>query len=74
MKKSMPLVLPFIFMMYLSGYGTESASIGMIGGADGPTAVFVSSTIHWPYVLGAIGVIGATVLVILISRSNNKKK
>lgn len=44
--------------------GTEAASVGIIGGADGPTAVFVAySTPVWyqyvlPVLLIAVGILG----------------
>lgn len=41
----------------------ESASIGIIGGADGPTAIFVTSTHHWFSLTGLI-------LVLLILAPN----
>ena len=74
MKKIMSLALSFVFMMYLSGCSTASASIGVIGGADGPTAIFVTSRINWPYVCGLIGAIAVSVLVIRLIRRNKKKK
>ena len=64
MKKIMALVLSFVFVMCLGGCSTESASIGIIGGADGPTTIFVTSQINWPYVCGLIGVIIVIALVI----------
>ena len=73
MKKIIALVLSFVFLMCLNGCSTASASIGIIGGADGPTAVFVTSKVNWPYVCSLIGVIAVTVLVIFIIRRNKKK-
>ena len=49
-------------------------SIGIIGGADGPTAMFVASEIIWPSVCGLIGVIIVTILVAVIIYHNKKKK
>ena len=74
MKKTMSLVLPFVYMMYLGGCSAESASVGIVGGADGPTAVFVTSKINWTYAWWVIGAIVVTILVIRISCRNNKKK
>ena len=40
---------------YLGFNGLESASVGIIGGADGPTAIFVTSKLA-PHILGPIAV------------------
>ena len=40
---------------FLGFTGPEAASIGIIGGADGPTAIFVTSQLA-PHLLGAIAV------------------
>ncbi len=49
----------------------ENTSIGIIGGADGPTAVLVSSTPMLPIVLVAAGVIA--IVIIAIAVFNAKK-
>ncbi|MBN1827114.1 MAG: sodium ion-translocating decarboxylase subunit beta [Candidatus Eisenbacteria bacterium] len=49
------IFITFIGSLYL-GFGVrEAASIGIIGGADGPTAIFLSSQLA-PHLLGAIAV------------------
>ena len=45
----------FVGARFLGFDGWDSASIGIIGGADGPTAIFVSSILS-PELLGAIAV------------------
>lgn len=45
----------FIGARYLGFTGAEAASIGIIGGADGPTAIFVTSKLA-PHLLGPIAV------------------
>ena len=45
----------FIGAKLLGFLGTEAASIGIIGGADGPTAIFVTSKLA-PHLLGPIAV------------------
>ena len=45
----------FVGAKYMGFNGLESASIGIIGGADGPTAIFVASKLA-PHILGAIAV------------------
>ena len=72
MKKLIASVLSFVFVMCLGGCGTESASIGIIGGADGPTAIFVTSNINWLLVCGFVGMIAAAVLVVLFIYRNKK--
>ena len=47
MKKKLRVILPVLLLallaaLRLSGVGAESADIGIIGGADGPTAIFVT--------------------------------
>ncbi len=45
----------FVGARYLGFTGAESGSIGIIGGADGPTAIFVTSKLA-PHLLGPIAV------------------
>ena len=73
MKKLMMFVFLFIFPMCLSGCNNEAASIGIIGGADGPTAIFLTSKINWLSVCGLIGVIIVAALVALIYLNKKKK-
>ena len=44
---------------------SEQASIGIIGGADGPTAIFVSD---FPIFLVALGIIAAAVIIALATK------
>ena len=72
MKQLMIFVFSLIFAWCLGGCSNGDASIGIIGGADGPTAIFVTSGINWSSVYGSIGVIVAAILVALMIY--NKKK
>ena len=45
----------FILALLLGFTGPEAASIGIIGGADGPTAIFLTSKLA-PHLLGAIAI------------------
>ena len=45
----------FILAIVLGFTGPEAASIGIIGGADGPTAIFLTSKLA-PHLLGAIAI------------------
>ncbi len=49
------IFVTFIGAKYLGFDGLESSSIGIIGGADGPTAIFVTSKLA-PHLLGPIAV------------------
>ena len=49
------IFVTFIGCIYLGFTGTEASSIGIIGGADGPTAIFVTSKLA-PNLLGPIAV------------------
>ena len=53
-------------VLYLCGFGilqlfnlSEAASVGVIGGADGPTAIFVTTreVSLWPRILGGLAVV-----------------
>ena len=72
MKKLMVFVL-LLACTFLVGCSNESANIGIIGGADGPTAVVVSSNMDWLIGFGLIGVIIAIVLITFIIRNKKKK-
>ena len=74
MKKYIALVLALVCVLSLIGCSSESASVGIIGGADGPTAIFVTSNINWLYVCGFIGIIVVAILVALFIYRNKKKK
>ena len=71
MKKVIIVVLLLAFVMCLVGCGNEATSIGIIGGADGPTAIFVTSDTNWLSILSVIVV--AILVAVLIYRSKNKK-
>ena len=49
------IFLTFVGCRYLGFTGSEAASIGIIGGADGPTAIFVTAMLA-PALLGPIAV------------------
>ena len=74
MKKLTSIVLLLALALCLTGCSNEASDIAFIGGADGPTAVFVSSNLTWPVICGLIGMIIVAVLVALIIYRNKKKK
>ena len=71
MKRLVAVICSFVFTLCLSGCGKESASIGIIGGADGPTVISVTSDMSWLCVCGLI--IAAIVIALVIYRSRKNK-
>ncbi len=51
--------------------GKEHSSIGIIGGADGPTAIFVSGSI-WPLIAGGILVLLVIAGIIVLAKKKTK--
>ena len=56
MKKLIALVILCVFAMCLGGCGSESASAGIIGGADGPTSIFLAGKLGQGDLMGPIAV------------------
>ena len=74
MKKLLAFVFSLVCVLGLFGCNSESASVGIIGGADGPTAILLTYSItKWMYVIGFIGIVVA-VLVALFFYCKKKKK
>ena len=71
MKKLITFAFSLICPLCLGGCNNKAASIGIIGGADGPTAIFVTSKINWPSIFELLGVI-IVILVSLIIYLNKK--
>ncbi|MBE5965814.1 MAG: sodium ion-translocating decarboxylase subunit beta [Lachnospiraceae bacterium] len=46
--------------------------VNIIGGADGPTAVYIGSSINWPLIIGTIIVIAAGILAFLFLKKRKK--
>ena len=75
MKKLVAFVFALVCVLGLLGCSSESASVGIIGGADGPTAILVTSDIiKWMYVRAFIVIIVVAVLVALFIYCKKKKK
>jgi len=49
---------------------TRAASVGIIGGADGPTAVFVTSPVPVFFICAAFAVLAALVIGVVILLRN----
>ncbi len=60
MKRILPILA--LVLSFLTGCAKESASVGVIGGADGPTSVMVSG----PVLPMALVVLGIVVIVAII--------
>ena len=67
MKKLMAFIFSIILVMCLGGCNNEASSIGIIGGADGPTAISVTSEIIWQNVFGLVAVIIVPIVTIVIA-------
>mgnify|MGYP000829356451 CR=1 FL=1 len=62
-----------IFMTFvgcrLMGFtGSESSAIGIIGGADGPTAIFITAGFPWGLIFAILGCIALVILGVIMSR------
>ncbi len=50
----------------------SNADVGIIGGADGPTAILVSGAFNWLELAGAIILLGVAMLGFLLTKNNKK--
>ena len=71
MEKRIVSVFLFVIALCLSGCSKEAASIGIIGGADGPTAIFVTSNVNWLNIGIFLAAVIVAILVVVMIR---KKK
>ena len=71
MKKLIAVFFSLVFTLCLGGCGKESTSIGIIGGADGPTVISVASDMS---LLSIGGLIIAAIIVALVIYRIKKKK
>ena len=67
MKRLLGMILSKLLM---NEYSAQDSSIGVIGGADGPTAVSVTSSINW----WAVALIAAAAAVVIVLCVRKKKK
>ncbi len=67
MKRRIRNLIP-LTLLFLSACkaGADPASIGIIGGADGPTAVFVASQMPKPLLYTIIGVSVAAIVGVVV--------
>ena len=74
MKKLLVFLLSFALILCLGSCSRKAASIGIIGGADGPTAIFITSNVNWQHICGLLGIILMAILIArIIYRNRNKK-
>ena len=68
--QSLSSMLPPLFLsLWMLGVGLPSGtSIGTIGGADGPTAIFVTGSFPWGLLTGLCCCIALVILGIVMSR------
>lgn len=64
------LLLPqLVLTLLMLGYGLPAnSSIGIIGGADGPTAIFITAGFPWGLLFAILGCIALVILGIIMSR------
>lgn len=71
--KKIIVFLSVLLSLVFTGCSNEDASIGIIGGADGPTAIFVSSSVNWwSIIIEAVIIIAVIVAVILYIKRRKK--
>ena len=74
MRKLVAFGFALVCVLGLLGCSSESASVGIIGGADGPTAILVASEIiKWMYVRAFIVIIVAVLVALFIYYKKKKK-
>ena len=66
MKKLLAFILSFTTALGLVACGQDAASVGIIGGADGPTAIYITSGTGWLNIYSLIGLIALTILVVFM--------
>ena len=46
--------------------------VSIIGGADGPTSIFVTSSVNWAFVIGAAILVGGIIAFFVIKKRRNR--
>ncbi len=64
------VVIGFMIYFIYTFTKAESASVGIIGGADGPTAIFLTGSVSPVYIV--LGMLSAVIVIGLISYSISK--
>jgi Na+-transporting methylmalonyl-CoA/oxaloacetate decarboxylase beta subunit len=68
------LLYPPIFICYLMVKHSDAASIGIIGGGDGPTAVFYSFSFEYPNIIPWLLMVILLSTNIYVIKTYNKKE
>ncbi len=71
--KKIFLMAMLAFALFLSGCYKQSSSVGIIGGADGPTAIMVSHSFPMILPIMIICAIALITIIVLIIHSFNKR-
>lgn len=48
-------------------------SVGIIGGADGPTAIFITGSTNWALIIGGL-MVGMALIGVYVWRKRRRKK
>lgn len=72
MKKIILFLNIFIVLLFSGCIKNDATNIGIIGGADGPTAIFLAITLR-PYIIFLAILLIAIIIGILIYKKRNKK-
>ncbi|PHV70576.1 hypothetical protein CS063_09750 [Sporanaerobium hydrogeniformans] len=67
-----PFLLKKYFMFKLIKENFGAASVGIIGGADGPTAIFVGTKLNLGSLIGIVILLGLTIIGSIILWRNKK--
>ncbi len=49
-------------------------STGVIGGADGPTAIYVASSVNWELLAGIVIIIAVSIISFLVWKKKQQQK
>lgn len=71
MKKWFMMLFSFVVLLF-TGCSKKPASIGIIGGADGPTAILITGSKTWFFICSIIALIFIIVLIYFIIRKGRR--
>ncbi|WP_069998784.1 sodium ion-translocating decarboxylase subunit beta [Cellulosilyticum sp. I15G10I2] len=58
-------ILPMLFSFFLNNASSDATAIGIIGGADGPTAIFITTKIAAEYIVEIVTLCFLVITLIL---------
>jgi Na+-transporting methylmalonyl-CoA/oxaloacetate decarboxylase beta subunit len=50
----------------------SAKSIGIIGGADGPTSIYISTSVNWPLIIGIGTIVALMVIGFIVWKKSHK--